>query len=212
MERADEFRNSTLRDRILHTALAAKITNSPLTSDEAKVFADTHWRLLGQDLLWYLWCGPLSPLVSRIVPPTYYKLLKVDMYTKEELNLQEISSHNISEVQTKKILEEFGVSNGYMITGSRLKGEKVVNIGCTDDNHFISLLTDHKMMTVADCETQNGCSDVPSTKLKVFKRFDKERTREEVDDGSDTKEEYLAAKALLEAYRYGFPTKNQDDW
>ena len=216
LERAGEFRNSVLRDRLLHRALAATMTNSNLTPDETQVLSDSHWRLLGQDLLWYLSRGPDSPLVSKEVKPTFLRLLMLTNNTnieeregKEENDKTPIAT--LTEEQVSSILREFGIPGGYIITGTPLEGNKVVSIG-HDDGHLTSLLIDHRSMTLAhhypDKTEPNGIR----TQLEVVDRFPAERTRRDADDGLEEREEQMMALSLLEAYRSGFPTRDRDDW
>ncbi len=68
----------------------------------------SHEREAGQDFLWYLWCGPLSPLYGRSCMTTFERLYIDDPETHKEVKNPYYSFMNKPGL-ADKILDEFGL-------------------------------------------------------------------------------------------------------
>ncbi|MCD7919982.1 MAG: fructose-1,6-bisphosphatase [Clostridiales bacterium] len=69
-------------------------------------------RQAGQDFLWYLWCGPLSPIFGRSAMTTFERLYIADKSTHAEVKnpyYSHINGPNAAEV-AERILQEFGLT------------------------------------------------------------------------------------------------------
>ena len=62
----------------------------------------------GQDFLWYLWCGRLSPLFGRSAMTTFERLYVADPATHEEIKDPYYTWYN-DEAACRRILAEFGL-------------------------------------------------------------------------------------------------------
>ncbi len=62
----------------------------------------------GQDFLWYLWCGKLSPLFGRSAMTTFERLYIADPATHEEVKDPYYTWYN-DEAVCRRILAEFGL-------------------------------------------------------------------------------------------------------
>ena len=65
-------------------------------------------RQSGQDFLWYLWCGKLSPLFGRSAMTTFERLYIADPSTHEEVKDPYYTGYN-EEAACRRILAEFGL-------------------------------------------------------------------------------------------------------
>ena len=65
-------------------------------------------RQSGQDFLWYLWCGKLSPLFGRSAMTTFERLYIADPATHTEVKDPYYSWYN-DEAACRRILAEFGL-------------------------------------------------------------------------------------------------------
>ena len=65
-------------------------------------------RQSGQDFLWYLWCGKLSPLFGRSAMTTFERLYIADPATHEEVKDPYYTWYN-EEAACRRILSEFGL-------------------------------------------------------------------------------------------------------
>ena len=65
-------------------------------------------RRSGQDFLWYLWCGKLSPLFGRSAMTTFERLYIADPATHEEVKDPYYTWYN-EEAACRRILAEFGL-------------------------------------------------------------------------------------------------------
>lgn len=65
-------------------------------------------RQSGQDFLWYLWCGKLSPLFGRSAMTTFERLYIADSATHTEVKDPYYSWYN-DEAACRRILAEFGL-------------------------------------------------------------------------------------------------------
>jgi len=80
--------------------------------------ADSARRLSGQDAMWYLWCGPRSPLFGKEKMATFERYFVADETTHVERRNVYYSLRD-SEAIARKILVEFGVDpeQGHIING-----------------------------------------------------------------------------------------------
>lgn len=73
----------------------------------------------GQDLLWYLWCGPVSPAFDKAKMATFERYLIAEKEPQKEIKGAYFTLKNKKEV-CEMILREFGVENfehGHIING-----------------------------------------------------------------------------------------------
>lgn len=85
---------------------------------EAFFSHDPQARQAGQDAMWYLWCGPLSPLFGRARMTTFERYFIADKSTHEEPKGPYYQLRN-SEAFCRKVLAAFGgdVEHGHIING-----------------------------------------------------------------------------------------------
>jgi len=71
----------------------------------------------GQDFMWYLWCGPNSPLFGKSKMATFERYFLSDKETHHEVK-NSYYSYQDDEATALRILSEFGLSdNGFIING-----------------------------------------------------------------------------------------------
>ncbi len=91
-------------------------------------------RLAGQDFLWYLWCGRLSPIYGRSAMTTFERLYIADPATHQEIKDPYYRLINRPET-AEKILREFGLAgeNCHIVNGHvpvrAIEGESPVKGG-----------------------------------------------------------------------------------
>lgn len=91
-------------------------------------------RQRGQDFIWYLWCGPKSPLFGRGAMATFERTLITDKNTHTERK-DDYYRYTDSETVAVKILEEFGLDkeHSHIVNGhvpiKASKGENPIKAG-----------------------------------------------------------------------------------
>ncbi len=96
-------------------------------------------RQSGQDFLWYLWCGKLSPLFGRSAMTTFERLYIADPSTHEEVKDPYYTWYN-EEAACRRILAEFGlpgishIVNGHVPVKEK-SGESPIKGGGTSGGH-----------------------------------------------------------------------------
>ena len=71
----------------------------------------------GQDFMWYLWCGPKSPLFGKSKMATFERYFIADKQTHHEVKNDYYTYQN-DENTALRILQEFGLNeNGFIING-----------------------------------------------------------------------------------------------
>jgi fructose-1,6-bisphosphatase-3 len=175
------------------------------------------------DLLWYLWCGPLSPLFGKDKIATFEGYFIADkLVSHEEKNpyFKLIHDKNFCEA----ILTEFDmpIENGLIVNGhvpvKIEKGESPIKrsgMAVTIDGAFSEAYGDkgytlvmesnrtylalhHHFESVED-SIRNGTDMVPS--IQNIATFDKERRISDTESGEDIRKQIRLLEALIQAYR-----------
>ena len=79
-------------------------------------------RQSGQDFLWYLWCGKLSPLFGRSAMTTFERLYVEDASTHTEVKDPYYTWYN-DEAVCRRILAEFGLPGASHIVNGHVPGD-----------------------------------------------------------------------------------------
>ena len=187
-------------------------------------------RVKGGDILWYLWCGPKSPLYGRDKMTTFERLFIEDKETHKEKKDAYYSFIEESTEVADAILKEFGATGKYshiinghvpieikngqtpikaggkvlMIDGgfSKAYHEKTGMSGYTlaIDSHGMWLVQHEKFESKAKAIA--GETDILSDTLKVMD-FDERMYVRDTDNGRRIMEEVADLEKLLAAYHDG---------
>ena len=187
-------------------------------------------RVKGGDILWYLWCGPKSPLYGRDKMTTFERLFIEDKETHKEKKDAYYSYIEESAEVADAILKEFGATGKYsriinghvpieikngqtpikaggkvlMIDGgfSKAYHEKTGMSGYTlaVDSHGMWLVQHEKFESKAKAIA--GETDILSDTLKVMD-FDERMYVRDTDNGKRIMEEVADLEKLLAAYHDG---------
>ena len=187
-------------------------------------------RVKGGDILWYLWCGPKSPLYGRDKMTTFERLFIEDKETHKEKKDAYYSFIEESAEVADAILKEFGATGKYsriinghvpieikngqtpikaggkvlMIDGgfSKAYHEKTGMSGYTlaIDSHGMWLVQHEKFESKAKAIA--GETDILSDTLKVMD-FDERMYVRDTDNGRRIMEEVADLEELLAAYHDG---------
>ena len=85
-------------------------------------------RQSGQDFLWYLWCGKLSPLFGRSAMTTFERIYIADPATYEEIKDPYYTWYN-EEAACRRILAEFGLPGTSHVPVREKNGESPIKGG-----------------------------------------------------------------------------------
>ncbi|MCL1998752.1 MAG: fructose-1,6-bisphosphatase [Turicibacter sp.] len=182
----------------------------------------------GLDAMWYLWCGPDSPLFGKNKAATFERYFLKD----KELHIEEKNvyySLNNSEVAMSTILSEFGLSEGSRIVNGHVpvkavRGENPIKAGgkmIVIDGGFARayhqetgiagytliynsrglFLAQHNSFLSAKDAIENE-TDIVSDTIFV-EQFNNRRRVKDTDMGAEIKEEINDLKELLNAYNLG---------
>ena len=194
-------------------------------------------RQSGQDFLWYLWCGRLSPLFGRSAMTTFERLYVADEATHTEVKDPYYTWYN-EESACRRILAEFGLPGScHIINGhvpvqekngeSPLKGggrlividggfcrayhEKtgIAGYTLTYSSRDMSLRTHQPFISAEKAITEN--IDIVSRE-SVLEQENRRVLVEDVDEGETLREKVHDLKQLVIAYQLGWikETENQD--
>ena len=194
-------------------------------------------RQSGQDFLWYLWCGKLSPLFGRSAMTTFERLYVADKATHTEVKDPYYTWYN-EESACRRILAEFGLPGScHIINGhvpvqekngeSPLKGggrlividggfcrayhEKtgIAGYTLTYSSRDMSLRTHQPFISAEKAITEN--IDIVSRE-SVLEQENRRVLVEDVDEGETLREKVHDLKQLVIAYQLGWikETENQD--
>ncbi len=181
------------------------------------------------DLIWYLWCGPVSPLFGKTKMTTFERYYITDKRTHEEYKNAYYQLREEEEV-VLKLLEEFGISAeiGHIINGhtpvKERKGEDPIKAkgrmlvidggyskayqGTTGLGGYTLLynsyglqLVAHQPFTSREDAILNE-SDIVSTRRVVDRELERKKVAE-TDTGRKLKDQIDVLKELLECYRDG---------
>ena len=194
-------------------------------------------RQSGQDFLWYLWCGKLSPLFGRSAMTTFERLYVADKATHTEVKDPYYTWYN-EESACRRILAEFGLPGScHIINGhvpvqekngeSPLKGggrlividggfcrayhEKtgIAGYTLTYSSRDMSLRTHQPFISAEKAITEN--IDIVSRE-SVLEQENRRILVEDVDEGETLREKVHDLKQLVIAYQLGWikETESQD--
>ena len=194
-------------------------------------------RQSGQDFLWYLWCGKLSPLFGRSAMTTFERLYVADKATHTEIKDPYYTWYN-EESACRRILAEFGLPGScHIINGhvpvqekngeSPIKGggrlividggfcrayhEKtgIAGYTLTYSSRDMSLRTHQPFISAEKAITEN--IDIVSRE-SVLEQENRRVLVEDVDEGETLREKVHDLKQLVIAYQLGWikETENQD--
>lgn len=181
------------------------------------------------DLIWYLWCGPVSPLFGKRQMTTFERYYIDDKATHEEYKNAYYELRE-NEETVLSILEEFGVDieKGHIINGHTPVEEKdgedpikangrlmVIDGGFSKAyqdttglggytllyNSYGLQLVAHQPFTSREDAILNE-SDIASTRRVVDRELERKKV-EETDVGRKLTEQIKVLKELLNAYREG---------
>lgn len=186
-------------------------------------------RQSGQDFLWYLWCGKLSPLFGRSAMTTFERLYISDPATHKEIKDPYYTWYN-DETVCRRILAEFGLTAGecHIVNGhvpvqekngeSPIKGgglllvidggfcrayhEKTGIAGYTlvSSSRGMSLRTHQPFESAQKAIREN--QDILS-RVDIVDRSRKRVRVEDTDEGVALREKVEDLKALVRAYQSG---------
>lgn len=186
-------------------------------------------RRSGQDFLWYLWCGKLSPLFGRSAMTTFERLYIADPATHEEVKDPYYTWYN-KEAACRRILAEFGLpGTSHIVNGhvpvreksgeSPIKGggrlvvidggfcrayhEKTGIAGYTlvYSSRTMSLRTHQPFVSAEKAVNEN--IDIVSQK-NILETENHRILVEETDEGETLRERVHDLKQLVKAYQLGW--------
>ena len=186
-------------------------------------------RRSGQDFLWYLWCGKLSPLFGRSAMTTFERLYIADPATHEEVKDPYYTWYN-EEAACRRILAEFGLpGTSHIVNGhvpvreksgeSPIKGggrlvvidggfcrayhEKTGIAGYTlvYSSRTMSLRTHQPFVSAEKAVNEN--IDIVSQK-NILETENHRILVEETDEGENLRERVHDLKQLVKAYQLGW--------
>ncbi|HRC74401.1 MAG TPA: fructose-bisphosphatase class III, partial [Kouleothrix sp.] len=196
---------------------------------EAFFSHDPQARQAGQDAMWYLWCGPLSPLFGRARMTTFERYFIGDTATHAEPKGPYYELRD-SEAFCRKVLAAFGgdVERGHIINGHtpvRLKkGERpllahgkliVIDGGMSEayqpvtgiagytligNSHEMTLAA-HEAFTSADAMIRQGVDVTPHT--EQIEAFPERVLIAATDTGQMLRGQLEDLQKLIDAYRSG---------
>ena len=186
-------------------------------------------KLKGQDFMWYMWCGPNSPLFGKDRMTTFERYLVEDKASWEE-HKNPYYKYTVHGDACRRILEEFGLNpevshivNGHVPVKTKdgenpvkADGKLIVIDGgfCRAYqkttgiagytliyNSYGMRLISHGPFTSVQQAIEDN-QDILSTS-KIFEVLDRRCTVEYTDTGAEIKEQIESLKKLLDAYRTG---------
>ena len=186
-------------------------------------------RQSGQDFLWYLWCGKLSPLFGRSAMTTFERLFVADKSTHTEVKDPYYTWYN-EESACRRILSEFGLPGScHIINGhvpvqekngeSPIKGggrlividggfcrayhEKtgIAGYTLTYSSRDMSLRTHQPFISAEKAITEN--IDIVSRE-NILEQENHRVLVEDIDEGEALREKVHDLKQLVTAYQLGW--------
>ena len=186
-------------------------------------------RQSGQDFLWYLWCGKLSPLFGRSAMTTFERLYVADPATHHEIKDPYYTWYN-DEAACRRILSEFGLPGSCHIVNGHVpvqekNGESPIKGGgrlividggfcrayhektgiagytLTYSSRDMSLRTHQPFISAEKAITEN--IDIVSRE-SVLEQENRRILVEDVDEGETLREKVHDLKQLVIAYQLGW--------
>lgn len=176
------------------------------------------------DWLWYLWCGPLSPLFGKDKVATFETYFVADPAAAHEVKDPYFEKIHQADF-VRQILQEFGVAaDGLLVNGhvpvKVEKGEDPVKRGgnaVTIDGAFSEAYGDHGYTLLITPEridlaehhhfegvgeaVLSGADIVPT--LRTIRRYAQPRRVGDTEEGESLRERAAALEALIAAYQSG---------
>jgi fructose-1,6-bisphosphatase-3 len=194
-------------------------------------------REAGQDALWYLWCGPLSPLFGRERMTTFERYFIADPATHEEPKGPYYALRE-SEAFCRKVLAAFGgdPERGHIINGHTpvrvRRGERpllangkliIIDGGMSEPYQSVTgiagytlignshelLLAAHEAFSSADEMIRQGRDVTPHTER--IETFPRRLLIGDTDTGQLLRGQLEDLRALVDAYRRGILVENAHD-
>mgnify|MGYP002947874449 FL=1 len=193
-------------------------------------------RLAGQDFLWYLWCGKLSPLYGRSAMTTFERLYVEDASTHTEVKDPYYTWYN-EEAVCRSILAEFGlpgtshIVNGHVPVQEK-KGESPIKGGgrlVVIDGGFCrayhektgiagyTLVYSSRTMSLRTHQPFESAEKAVNENLDILSQkniLETENHRilvEETDEGEILREKVHDLKQLVRAYQLGWIKETRCD-
>ena len=186
-------------------------------------------RQSGQDFLWYLWCGKLSPLFGRSAMTTFERLYVADPATHQEIKDPYYTWYN-DEAACRRILSEFGLPGSCHIVNGHVpvqekNGESPIKGGgrlividggfcrayhektgiagytLTYSSRDMSLRTHQPFISAEKAINEN--IDIVSRE-NILEQENHRVLVEDVDEGETLREKVHDLKQLVEAYQLGW--------
>ncbi len=182
------------------------------------------------DWLWYLWAGPLSPLFGKDRMATFENHFVADPATHKETKNAYFSLIHDAEF-CKKILREFGVSDGGLIVNGHVPvkialGEQPVKRGgnaVTIDGAFSEAYGDHGYTLILDPARialaehshfesveeaiTRGTDIIP--KVSTLRQYDPPRRVADTEQGATIRSTIAMLERLVAGYQEGLLVENQ---
>ena len=193
-------------------------------------------RQSGQDFLWYLWCGKLSPLYGRSAMTTFERLYVEDASTHTEVKDPYYTWYN-EEAVCRRILAEFGlpgtshIVNGHVPVQEK-KGESPIKGGgrlVVIDGGFCrayhektgiagyTLVYSSRTMSLRTHQPFESAEKAVNENLDILSQkniLETENHRilvEETDEGETLREKVHDLKQLVRAYQLGWIKETRYD-
>ncbi len=194
-------------------------------------------RQSGQDFLWYLWCGKLSPLFGRSAMTTFERLYVADTSTHTEVKDPYYTWYN-DEATCRRILSEFGLHGSCHIVNGHVpvrekNGESPIKGGgrlLVIDGGFCrayhdktgiagyTLIYSSRNMSLRTHQPFVSAEKAVSENLDIISReniLETENHRvliEDTDEGETLREKVHDLKQLVTAYQLGWikETRSED--
>ena len=193
-------------------------------------------RAFGKDILWYIWCGPVSPVFGKDRMTTFERYFIEDKKTHEEVKNAYYRLYN-DEAVVDRILTEFGLADhehAHIVNGhvpvEQKKGESPIKCGgklfvidggfskayhkktglagytLVANSHGMRLVA-HELFESMESAIKNE-TDILSDYMHV-ENYSKRQLVADTDNGRQLKEEIRQLEELLQAYRDGVLIEKQ---
>ena len=193
---------------------------------------DSPRQVKARDFLWYLWCGPKSPIFGKDRMATFERAFISDKATHKE-TMNPYYRLIKEEGACRNILEAFGLDpdRGHIINGhvpvKLIKGESPIKGGgrlfvidggmskayqkTTGMGGYTLIINSHSIALAqhpADVAGENAPFDSPM--LEVVERFPKRMTVAETDESDEMRRQIEDLERLIAAYRAGEVSERED--
>jgi fructose-1,6-bisphosphatase-3 len=224
MTEEGDFEEVTLEGKAMSGASLFEYINRKVRTAYFAEF-DSEEQLIARDFLWYLWCGPMSPIFGKDRMATFERTLILDKSSHKE-TLNPYYRHVEGEAACKKILSAFGLSpeKGHIVNGHvpvKLKhGESPIKgggrlfmidggisqayQGTTGIGGYTLIYNSHSFALAqhpAWDDLEGELFDSPI--LQVVEKLPYRQPAAETDEGQNMARQIEDLQALIHAYRTG---------